>query len=43
MSNALYWSLSQDWAGLAIALAVGLGGGALWFWGHRAGQTQFDR
>ena len=36
MSSALYTLLSQDWAGLAFALAVGLAGGALWFWGHRA-------
>ena len=36
MSSALYMLLSQDWAGLAFALAVALTGGALWFWGHRA-------
>ncbi len=36
MNNALFTLLSQDWAGLAIALAVALAGGALWFWGHRA-------
>lgn len=36
MSNALYMLLSQDWAGLAIALAVAAAGGALWLWGRRA-------
>ena len=36
MINALYTLLSQDWAGLAIALVVAFAGGALWFWGHRA-------
>ncbi|MYE10427.1 MAG: alpha/beta hydrolase [Gammaproteobacteria bacterium] len=37
MSNALYVLLSQDWAGLVIALAVALVGGASWWWGNRAG------
>ncbi len=37
MSNALHVLLSQDWAGLVIALAVALVGGASWWWGHRAG------
>ncbi len=36
MGNSLYTLLSQDWAGLAIALAVALAGGALRFWGYRA-------
>ena len=38
MSNAIHWLLSQDWAGLAFALAVALAGGALWFRGRRAGR-----
>ena len=37
MSGALHTLLSQDWAGLAFALAVALVGGALWFRGRRAG------
>ena len=36
MSNALHALLSQDWAGLAIALAVAFTGGVLWLCGHRA-------
>ncbi len=35
MSGALHTLLSQDWAGLAFALAVALVGGALWYRGHR--------